>query len=1040
MIRIALDVACLIEFTLSLVAGPSHVAKQLTLVESQRPLVAASVTEHLQAILGPLSSTIDDSSVDGSVYEDGLKSLARRCLVEASLLLDLLPTITNPDPAASWQVFQLGWAELSQTEVVAACKARLLECATDLCNLLIEVFNNESFSLNKNLETLHKESERIYSSRATEILKTKKGIISALKSFPQNQAKAKSSRKAPKPLAPAPLSSDSTEDVERPVRTYNKRTKARRSILRTTGSSSAKPTEERLINVIETVKNGLTSLCHLLQVVPYENCLLRYLSFDSVDSREDSIQNAGSGTFGWILNDSPVSEPNLDIARKSYIKWLESGSGVFHISGKAGAGKSTLMKFLRHHYRTKESLERWAGQEKLIISSFYFWNSGGSMQMSLEGLYRSILLETCRQCPELISSLFPQQWTECSSNDIEDSTDDPFWNTETIRDAFTQLMTQDIAHNYSMCFFIDGLDEYTVEEVDYWSLARNINSWSKKPSIKFCVSARPYTEFLETFDPDLRFHLHELTMTDISTFAEESFEKTEGLDFESSVMNSLVGGIAMKSEGVFVWVRIAVRSLISLFNHGMSTHDLIRTLESYPAEIDDLYECILSPLTDEEKDRSNTMMVFAAQNPYAQALNALCMSWIDDLTGDEQFPRINHPYTSVQVSRRHETIRADIEWLTKGLLEMHTDRRERKDGDQFYRQRIQFSHRTARDFLRSPARLEALKRSFDFTKLNDMFAGLRLAEIVLAGKYRVNQGADPRRRRLYFNYVRSLFHLRTDDGLRYQLPLKYMCTLSEDLQSTHAEKFLSPYAISSYHAISGSGAIDEDPEKAASFLHFAVAHGQFLYAVHVLQNTKRQTSEHNELHMLLSAAFGHKRLGTDDFAALVSLAPSPLDRIGIRPSLGADPFANANNTKLVSHITGTLERAQGNEPTAIVEEAPQYICILENTKSRTGKLSSTDIIFTTLSELARRYQHDVAEDLLLRLERITPRVSGIIQPDGSAMSTKLPPWCNSDMAVTGTSISGTLVRGDELDDCYCTSVLSQTEKMVAADGLFFRLY
>jgi chromosomal replication initiation ATPase DnaA len=44
-----------------------------------------------------------------------------------------------------------------------------------------------------------------------------------------------------------------------------------------------------------------------------------------------------------------------------FIEWLSSGVGIFHISGKLGSGKSTLMKYLFNHPRTETELSKWAG-------------------------------------------------------------------------------------------------------------------------------------------------------------------------------------------------------------------------------------------------------------------------------------------------------------------------------------------------------------------------------------------------------------------------------------------------------------------------------------------------------------------------------------------------------------------------------------------------------------------------------------------------------------------------------------------------------
>jgi ABC-type glutathione transport system ATPase component len=45
-------------------------------------------------------------------------------------------------------------------------------------------------------------------------------------------------------------------------------------------------------------------------------------------------------------------------AAAGFQHWLREGYGVFHISGKAGSGKSTIMKFLVRDERTETELEK----------------------------------------------------------------------------------------------------------------------------------------------------------------------------------------------------------------------------------------------------------------------------------------------------------------------------------------------------------------------------------------------------------------------------------------------------------------------------------------------------------------------------------------------------------------------------------------------------------------------------------------------------------------------------------------------------------
>lgn len=80
-------------------------------------------------------------------------------------------------------------------------------------------------------------------------------------------------------------------------------------------------------------------------------------------SRFDAVDTAHYKTFEWIFEDTPRTEANeRDLSdRESFIQWLSSGKGIFHVSGKLGSGKSTLMKFLCDDHRTEAELQKWAG-------------------------------------------------------------------------------------------------------------------------------------------------------------------------------------------------------------------------------------------------------------------------------------------------------------------------------------------------------------------------------------------------------------------------------------------------------------------------------------------------------------------------------------------------------------------------------------------------------------------------------------------------------------------------------------------------------
>lgn len=49
------------------------------------------------------------------------------------------------------------------------------------------------------------------------------------------------------------------------------------------------------------------------------------------------------------------------VQRTTFMNWLSTGRGIFHIYGKLGSGKSTLMKYLCDNPRTESELRKWAG-------------------------------------------------------------------------------------------------------------------------------------------------------------------------------------------------------------------------------------------------------------------------------------------------------------------------------------------------------------------------------------------------------------------------------------------------------------------------------------------------------------------------------------------------------------------------------------------------------------------------------------------------------------------------------------------------------
>lgn len=147
-------------------------------------------------------------------------------------------------------------------------------------------------------------------------------------------------------------------------------------------------------------------LAALIEYEAIENAVLSALYFRRMDTREGQIQEAFKNTFSWIFEDPMEHQKPWS----NFRQWLEDGSGCYWIAGKAGCGKSTLMKFLGSDTRTSIALEQWAGKSGLITASYFFWMTGTNLQKNQEGLLRSLLHTILSQRRDLIARVFPKQY------------------------------------------------------------------------------------------------------------------------------------------------------------------------------------------------------------------------------------------------------------------------------------------------------------------------------------------------------------------------------------------------------------------------------------------------------------------------------------------------------------------------------------------------------------------------------------------------------------------------------------------------------
>lgn len=411
------------------------------------------------------------------------------------------------------------------------------------------------------------------------------------------------------------------------------------------------------------------------------------------------------------------------------------------------------MKFLGGSARVRQELQSWAGNEHFIFAQFFFWNSGDELQMSLEGLYRSLLFEVCRQSLGLIPLIFPDLWQSLLSG-FAPPQQTPLQFDE-VKAAFNRLIHAGDATNSRICFFIDGLDEYQGDTVHHWRIAHDLQSWTQSDNIKLCVSSRPHTPFLQTFSGfrDLQIHIHELTRKDIRQFCLAMFEKDPNFARIMSYYKELVTEIVSNSNGVFLWAGLVVRSLLKSIGYHGTVEDLHKKLVSMPKELYALFDQILGSIDPDDQKLSDTLFLLTTTKichwePTVQ--NAISYSWLENLD-DPDFPWNSpmSPCSIPEIAERLQRVPCLFDRLSRGLLEVIPPpmRDPRNDGHEYFSWEVQFFHRTARDYIKDRRQVEMQKRLRNLNPHSEIIR-LCLAELKFARPTASDMGSPPNKGRI----------------------------------------------------------------------------------------------------------------------------------------------------------------------------------------------------------------------------------------------------------------------------------------------------
>ena len=446
--------------------------------------------------------------------------------------------------------------------------------------------------------------------------------------------------------------------------------------------------------------------------------LLAGLRYSGMKDREERISEAHQSTFRWLFKDSN------DNKWTHFKDWLESDDKLYWITGKAGSGKSTLMKYICYPIesvegldpvpRCHEYLKSWTGDKYLVIASFYFWNSGIQMQMTQMGLLKSLLSKILEQCPELAPLACPNRWEAiCLFGDDPES-----WGEQELRDTLRHATKNINKLGAMVAIFVDGLDEFLGMPEELILLFQDILNF---PNVKICVASRPWVEFQDAFKHKPSLMLEYLTYGDIKSFVTSRFH-SEPLFIqlrrrEEEFADQLIEDIVSKAAGVFLWVALVVSSLLAGMSFGDRVSDLKRRLDLLPPDLSKLYERILSSL--DQFYLEHAAQLFSLVGASSAPMNLVLASFADEDDSDFALSGEISPLSEDEIVFRMDTMRRRINSRSKGLLEVKglVSTPEGVSYDSRNREQctVQYLHRTVKDYIENNDVQKTLKAAMRST-------------------------------------------------------------------------------------------------------------------------------------------------------------------------------------------------------------------------------------------------------------------------------------------------------------------------------------
>jgi hypothetical protein len=288
--------------------------------------------------------------------------------------------------------------------------------------------------------------------------------------------------------------------------------------------------------------------------------------FDEMDARYLTINaSLTPSSCRWLLD------------REEYKRWQDFGRlsehhGLLWVKGKAGAGKSTLMKFAFNNAEKTRCARQ-------TIVSFFFNARGAPIERSLVGMYRALLYQILHKIPHLRPLLSKKRTLSAQSQD---------WSLSLLQSVFQDVI-ESLASEHLVCY-VDALDECTeddVKEMVYFFEELGESSVLRHTKFHVCFASRHYPHITIERSESMVLEDQDGHKADISSYIKKKLRISN-----KHLKQEMTKQIEDRASGVFLWVVLVVSILNDECNRG-NVQAIRARLKEIPTGLTDLIQDIL---------------------------------------------------------------------------------------------------------------------------------------------------------------------------------------------------------------------------------------------------------------------------------------------------------------------------------------------------------------------------------------------------------------------------------------------------------------